>query len=239
MRYEVLGTSLNPDQEVEMILPQTLKHPFRAMEKITFAAPEPETHLQANKLLDVVRGMIVCDSVASRLAVFQQILSSDTLQIVRLKNRPIQPTDGGWVGCLLNLVLKEDRVEKHVFGLQIVPKSMLEVRTIEAHHDYAVFRCARELLEACGYDVAEDFYLTDLRKAIKQHESKREYDRIPALERKLAKLEPLLQQQAKLEADARRLVSANNLQQSCTESQQSSLRFRGRSTASLVSSRFV
>jgi hypothetical protein len=132
------------------------------------------------------------------------------LQIVRLKNRLIQPTDGGWGDCLLNLVLKEDRVEKHVFELQIVPKSMLEVRTIGAHHDYAVFRCARELLEACGYDVTEDFYLTDLRKAIKQHESKQEYDRIPELQRKLAKLEPLLQQQAKLKTDAQRLVSADN-----------------------------
>jgi hypothetical protein len=107
---------------------------------------------------------------------------------------------------LLNLVLKQDRVEKHVFELQIAPKSMLEVRTIGAHDDYVVFRCARELLEACRYDVVEDFYLTDLRKAIKQHESKQEYGRIPALLRKLAKLEPLLQQQAKLEADARRLV---------------------------------
>jgi hypothetical protein len=176
------------------------------MEKITFAAPEPETHVQANKLLDVVRGMIVCDSVASMIAVFQLILSSDTLQIVRLKNRLVQPTDGGWGDCLLNLVLKEDRVEKHVFELQIVPKSMLEARTIGAHHDYVVFRYARELLEACRYDVAEDFYLTDLRKAIKQYESKQEYGQIPALQRKLARLEPLLQQQAKLEADARRLV---------------------------------
>jgi hypothetical protein len=125
-------TPLNADQQVEVILPQTLKHPFRAVEKITFAAPEPETHVLANKLLDVVRGMIACDSVASMLAVFQQILSSDTLQIVRLKNRLEQPTDGGWGDCLLNLVLKEDRVEKHVFELQIVPKSMLEVRTIGA-----------------------------------------------------------------------------------------------------------
>jgi hypothetical protein len=108
------------------------------------------------------------------------------------------------------LALKQDRVEKHVFELQIVPKSMLEVRAIGGHHDYAVFRCARELLEACGYDVTEDFYLTDLRKAIKQHESKQEYDRIPALQKKLAKLEPLLQQQAKLEADAQRLVLAGN-----------------------------
>jgi hypothetical protein len=107
---------------------------------------------------------------------------------------------------LLNLVLKEDRVEKHVFELQIVPKSMLEVRTIGAHPDYVVFRRARELLEACRYDVVEDSYLADLRKAIKQHESKQEYDRIPALQRKLTKLEPLLKQQAKLEADARRLV---------------------------------
>jgi hypothetical protein len=203
-------TSLNADQQVEVMLPQTLKRPFRAMEKITFAAPEPETHVQANKLLDVVRGMIVCDSASSMLAVFQQILSSDTLQIVRFKNRLVQPTDGGWGDCLLNLVLKEDRIENHVFEVQIVPKSMLEVRTIGGHHDYAVFRCARELLEACGYDVTEDFYLTDLRKAIKLHESKQEYDRIPALQKKLAKLEPLLQQQAKLEADARRLVLADN-----------------------------
>jgi hypothetical protein len=87
---------------------------------------------------------------------------------------------------------------------------MFEVRTFGAHHDYAVFRCARELLEACGYNVTEDFYLTDLRKAIRQHESKQEYDRIPALQRKLDKLEPLLQQQANLIADARRLVLAVN-----------------------------
>jgi hypothetical protein len=58
--------------------------------------------------------------------------------------------------------------------------------------------------------VTEEFYLTDLRKAIKRHESKREYDRIRALERKLSELEPLLQQQAKLEADARRLALAGN-----------------------------
>jgi hypothetical protein len=111
--------------------------------------------------------MLVCDSVASLLAVFQQVFSSDALQIMRLKNRLVQPADGGWGGCLLNLFLKEDRVEKHVFELQIVPKSMLEVRTIGAHHDYAAFCCARELLEACGYDVTEGFDLTDLRKAIK------------------------------------------------------------------------
>jgi hypothetical protein len=180
------------------------------MEKITFAAPEPETPLQPNKLLDIVRGMIVCGSVASMLAVFQHILSSNTLQIVRLKNRLEQPTDGGWGDCLLNLILKEGSVEKHVFELQIVPKLMIEAQTINAYHDYAVFRCARELLEVCGYDMAEDFYLTDLRKTIKQHELKQEYDRIPALQRKLAKLEPLLQQQAQLETDRRRLVLADN-----------------------------
>jgi hypothetical protein len=110
-------TSFNADQQVEVMLPLTLKHPFRAMEKITFATPEPETHVQANKLLDVVRGMIVCDSVASMLAVFQQVLSSDMLQIVRLKNRLVQPTDGGWGDCLLSVVLKEDRIERHVFEL--------------------------------------------------------------------------------------------------------------------------
>jgi len=124
------------------------KRLFRSDEKV-FLGDGPEA------LLDVARGGIECPSMRSVYNVLQELLyegANGTLVLLRIKMRFDEKSDGGWRDALVNFRFEDDTTE-HVCELQIMHKKMMTIRAdMGAHHDYAQFRGAVELLEKHGVD---------------------------------------------------------------------------------------
>jgi hypothetical protein len=79
-----------------------LKHVFRIMEKVAKNLAEP---MSVQRVFDAVRGMITCDSMASILEVmkrFKALNDDGEIRILRIKNRYLKPSAGGWSDLLMN-----------------------------------------------------------------------------------------------------------------------------------------
>ena len=69
------------------------------------------------------------------------------IRLLRIKDRFITPTSGGWADLLVNFVFVGDE-NKHVIELQLQHKQLTLVRHEgEAHQAYGVFRSSFEILE--------------------------------------------------------------------------------------------
>merc|ERR1712100_510309 len=74
---------------------------------------------------------------------------------LRIKNRFLHPTSGGWADCLVNFVFNSDS-NRHVCEVQLIHSEMMNARTeCNAHAAYGRFRSAFELLEAAGEDLSD------------------------------------------------------------------------------------
>jgi len=128
------------------------KRLFRSYEKL-WLGTGPEG------LLDVARGGVECPSMSSVLKALQCLLDQHRegkLQLLRMKMRFQAPSDGGWRDALVNFVFTDDP-SQHVCELQIMHEKMMTIRAdMGAHHDYAQFRGAAELLESQGVDWMEE-----------------------------------------------------------------------------------
>ena len=72
--------------------------------------PEPYRG-KADRVCDIVRDMFVCHSMTWVADVFQLLVNSPDLELVRVKDRFTTPSAGGWRDLMINYKLKD---EKHV-----------------------------------------------------------------------------------------------------------------------------
>merc|ERR1711937_392915 len=75
----------------------------------------------------------------------------EKIDVLRVKNRFAEPTSGGWADFMICFRFCSDP-NQHVCELQLCHKGMMNVRkNMGAHHEYAQFRSALELLEVTGH----------------------------------------------------------------------------------------
>ena len=108
-----------------------------------------DNRFDSDRLLDLVRGMLVFQTMEGVAAALEALENSKELgwTVVRIKNRMRKPTGGGWADVLLNLTKNDDN-HKFICELQLVHKKMLVTREELGGHDaYDDFRTAGEFLE--------------------------------------------------------------------------------------------
>jgi len=131
----------------------SLKRIFRSHEKVCLGTPPDE-------LLDVCRAGVECPNMEGVRQVLKFLLdeaAAGDIILSRCKMRFKEPSSGGWRDALVNFHFTDDPAE-HVCELQVMHSKMMTIRAdMGAHHDYAVFRGAVEVLEYFGVDwEAED-----------------------------------------------------------------------------------
>ena len=113
--------------------------------------------LDASGVLDTVRGMLTCNSMAHAHLALRCLMrrvgptgsQRSRAKGVRSKNRFSFPSGGGWMDCLINVAVVLDDGRSFVCEVQIVHAQLLTVRAeLGAHHGYNDYRAALELLEA-------------------------------------------------------------------------------------------
>mmetsp|Transcript_73088 Transcript_73088/g.174150 ORF Transcript_73088/g.174150 Transcript_73088/m.174150 type:complete len:748 (+) Transcript_73088:139-2382(+) len=129
----------------------TQKRLFRSYEKVCLG-DGPEA------LLDVARGGVECPSMEGVRKALQCLLDEakrKEITLLRMKMRFDKPSDGGWRDALVNFTFQSDS-SQHVCELQVMHVKMMTIRSdMGAHHDYAQFRGAVELLEQYGINWQE------------------------------------------------------------------------------------
>lgn len=122
------------------------KRLFRSHEKVCLGTGP-------SALLDVARGGIECPSMKSVCQALNCLLDeakAGKVELLRIKMRFHQPSDGGWRDALVNFRFTDDD-SKHVCELQVMHKRMMTIRAdMGAHKDYAQIRGAIEILELHG-----------------------------------------------------------------------------------------
>jgi len=97
--------------------------------------------------------MIIYDSMDGVAEALRYFGSHKRIRLVRMKNRWLRPTSGGWADILLNVALSEsgelpDEGRGVICEVQLVHRHLLTVRTsMGGHHGYSSFRSAEELLD--------------------------------------------------------------------------------------------
>merc|ERR1712032_1757052 len=128
----------------------------------------------ADNVCDGVRGALVYAEMRNMLTVLCLIVSAaedtdmsnigkregwdaeqagikEKIDVLRVKNRFAEPTSGGWADFMISFRFRSDP-NQHVCELQLCHKDMMTVRKqMGAHHEYAEFRSALELLEVTGH----------------------------------------------------------------------------------------
>jgi hypothetical protein len=122
-----------------------MKGIWRCIEKMELRRHPVES---CENICDIVRGAICSNSVAVLADVYEQLMNTPNVQIVRVKNRLMHANDSGWADCLINFIFVDDPTQ-HVCEVQLVHEKLMLVRkNMGAHESYSFFRSALELLEA-------------------------------------------------------------------------------------------
>eukprot|EP00929_Paragymnodinium_shiwhaense_P020846 TRINITY_DN13766_c0_g1_i1.p1 TRINITY_DN13766_c0_g1~~TRINITY_DN13766_c0_g1_i1.p1 ORF type:complete len:229 (+),score=20.12 TRINITY_DN13766_c0_g1_i1:34-687(+) len=127
-----------------LYIPGIVKQPRRAIQKIwrTYNG-------QPQRLVDIVRASIVCDTTLELLTVLRRIEDDTDAGIVRIKNRfdPSYDSDvtAGYRCLALNIIIVNQRTrnnsaEKHICELQLGLHKMHELKTDGGHSRFVAFR---------------------------------------------------------------------------------------------------
>lgn len=121
-----------------------LKAKARALEKSTDDYADRVPGPAIAWLFDIVRGMILCDTEQAVRALIDALTSKkildDGLEVVRFKNRFMNPTPGGYRDCNMNIRIKVNEMY-HICEVQIHHKRILELsKSIHSHSTYEFFR---------------------------------------------------------------------------------------------------
>jgi hypothetical protein len=128
-------------------LPGTLKPLFRALEKTVMKRSDDPTLDRAERVCDVVRGMLVYKEFGGMVRGMQAMANHADVHHMRTKCRFAVPTSGGWRDVVSNIRFHSDE-EGHICEIQFVHDRMLVVRKqMGGHDEYNYFRSAIELLE--------------------------------------------------------------------------------------------
>ena len=93
------------DMEVELLLPEFLKDAIRATEKALLVA-DPDEVGNYGCVLDVVRALVVCESMEQIAALFDKLLKTTGLKIIRLEEHFFRaPSSSGWRNLTANFNL--------------------------------------------------------------------------------------------------------------------------------------
>lgn len=158
----------------------SLKSVLRICEKIVLKSDDLKYNV--NRIFDIVRGAIVFSNMSSMLMALNHLIAcsgaefentrpfkndlkdaqlalSDglpSIKIVRVKNRLLKPTEGGWSDVLINLCVDRNHGTNTqgdkknysiVCELQLINKEMYNVRhKLNGHVYYKKFRSAKEIL---------------------------------------------------------------------------------------------
>ena len=142
------------DQHVSVEFPMTanLKGVRRIVEKIALQA---EGNGDPSRVLDAARAMVVSTDTTAIVGVLSYLKEQyndgyGSIELVRVKNRFLSPSLGGWRDVMVNFSFNGDP-SKHICELQIVHKNMLTARKgLPGHSVYNRVRNAWELLEHFG-----------------------------------------------------------------------------------------
>ena len=128
-------------------LPGTLKPLFRALEKTVMKRSDDPTLDRAERVCDVVRGMLVYENFGGMVRGMQAMVGHANVEHMRTKSRFAVPTSGGWRDVVSNIRFPSDE-QGHICEIQFVHERMLVVRKqMGGHDEYNYFRSAIELLE--------------------------------------------------------------------------------------------
>ena len=133
----------------------SLKRTARIVEKLCLDPSQKEAletleaeSLDASGMLDTVRGMFECATMEHAVEVMRALVAladEGKIALKRSKNRFSRPSAGGWMDCRVKFKLGSTGC---VCEVQIVHQQLLTVRSeLGAHHSYATYRSAGELLE--------------------------------------------------------------------------------------------
>merc|ERR1719506_1514736 len=165
---KMLGEKTNAEEYV----PARIKGAHRALEKMGLRSDGKQW--LADNVCDGVRGALVYAEMRNMLTVLCLIASAaadsdmsnigksmgwdaekagihEKIDVLRVKNRFAEPTSGGWADFMISFRFRSDP-NQHVCELQLCHKDIMTVRKqMGAHHEYAEFRSALELLEVTGH----------------------------------------------------------------------------------------
>jgi len=126
----------------------TTKAPYRILEKALVKGPN-QAYPDCSKVFDVFGCIVECpdyEVMGMLVEEFKRCQLEGRIQIVRMKERWSNPSDGGWRDLMLNLL-----VDDVVFEVQIVLRSMLIARAaLDAHQAYSEFRSFAEVFTLLG-----------------------------------------------------------------------------------------
>ena len=195
--FDAMVRRLGADAKALDVKVAPLKSLARAFEK---TAMKKENRFDSDRLLDLVRGMLVFQTVEGVAAALELLADPKDRgwTVVRIKNRMREPTGGGWADVLLNLKANDD-ANHFICELQLVHKKMLVTREELGGHDaYNEFRTASEFLELvqegaeAGVTAGLERELAAARKdrnGKKCKELKARIERIKALDAEIKELE--------------------------------------------------
>jgi hypothetical protein len=155
----------------EPFAPASIKGVHRSFEKMGMRVAE-DPWIPDN-VCDGVRGAVVYGDMMNMLTVLWLFASAsrnpelkavaerggfnaktagihEEIDILRVKNRFDNPTSGGWADFMISFRFADDP-NGHICEVQLIHDKLMTVRKqMGAHHEYAEFRSALELLEATG-----------------------------------------------------------------------------------------
>ena len=99
--------------------PGTLKPLFRALEKTVMKRSDDPTLDRADRVCDVVRGMLVYKNFGGMVSGMQAMVDHADVQHMRTKCRFAVPTSGGWRDVVSNVKFRSDD-EGHICEIQYV-----------------------------------------------------------------------------------------------------------------------
>lgn len=137
-----------------------LKHPYRAIEKM--AMREKRLRFRCDKVYDIVRCAVLCESLAESVAALRAIHATPPdaehppFNIDSIKDRWNHPTSEGWSDIRINGHMQAD-TNQHKCEIQIIHRHLMLVREeMGGHHFYAECRGVIEALE-----IARGFQYSD------------------------------------------------------------------------------
>jgi surface protein len=144
-KYEARLKSTVDGMTVELSIPKKLKKMGRIIEKTLLKRKDDPGN--ANKVCDLVRGMVTCENMGQIATIVQRLGSSPDIVVTRIKDRFLtSPSGGGWRDCMLNFYLKEDS-NQHVCEVQLVHQQMMTARKgLPGHAVYNRVRNADEIV---------------------------------------------------------------------------------------------
>ena len=199
--FDAMVRRLGEDAKALDVKVAPLKSLARAFEKTAMKKAD-DNRFDSDRLLDLVRGMLVFQTVEGVAAALELLENSKELgwTVVRIKNRMREPTGGGWADVLLNLKANDD-ANHFICELQLVHKKMLVTREELGGHDaYDDFRTAGEFLELVQ-EKTEAGVAADLERQLAEARKNRDG-------KKCKELKGLIEKVKALDAEIKRLTAA-------------------------------